>query len=202
MQSNRMPEDMCDQGNAKQVTDPNSDSRTTTASLPMSASNAIHPIAALQSEYSLWSRDPEDEVLATCRELGIGFVAYSPLGRGFLTGQIKSFQDLPEDDYRRQSPRFQGENFQKNLELLQQIELMAKEKGCRPGQLALAWVLARGKDIVPIFGTKRRTFLEENLGALEIELTAEDLARIDEVAPRGIAAGPRYPEVMMGLLGG
>jgi aryl-alcohol dehydrogenase-like predicted oxidoreductase len=162
---------------------------------------AIHPIAALQSEYSLWSRDPEDEVLATCRELGIGFVAYSPLGRGFLTGKIRVFEDLPQDDYRRQSPRFQGENFQKNLELVRQIEQMAKEKGCRPGQLALAWVLTQGKDIVPIFGTKRRTFLEENLEALDVELTPEDLGRINAVAPRGIAAGARYPEVMMGLLG-
>jgi aryl-alcohol dehydrogenase-like predicted oxidoreductase len=162
---------------------------------------AIHPIAALQSEYSLWSRDPEDEVLATCRELGIGFVAYSPLGRGFLTGKIRVFEDLPQDDYRRQSPRFRGENFQKNLELVRQIEQMAKEKGCRPGQLALAWVLTQGKDIVPIFGTKRRTFLEENLEALDVELTPEDLGRINDVAPRGIAAGARYPEVMMGLLG-
>jgi aryl-alcohol dehydrogenase-like predicted oxidoreductase len=162
---------------------------------------AIHPIAALQSEYSLWSRDPEDEVLGTCRELGVGFVAYSPLGRGFLTGKILAFEDLPEDDYRRQSPRFQGENFQKNLELVRNIEQMAKEKGCRPGQLALAWVLGQGKDIVPVFGTKRRTFLEQNLEALNVELTPEDLARLDEVAPRGIAAGPRYPEVMMGLLG-
>jgi aryl-alcohol dehydrogenase-like predicted oxidoreductase len=163
---------------------------------------AIHPIAALQSEYSLWSRDPEDEVLVTCRELGIGFVAYSPLGRGFLTGKIRVFEDLQEDDYRRQSPRFQGENFPKNLELVQHIEQMAKEKGCRPGQLALAWVLAQGKDIVPIFGTKRRTFLEENLGALDVELRPDDLARIDQVAPRGTAAGARYPEVMMGLLSG
>jgi aryl-alcohol dehydrogenase-like predicted oxidoreductase len=163
---------------------------------------AIHPIAALQSEYSLWSRDPEDQVLASCRELGIGFVAYSPLGRGFLTGKIRAFEDLPEDDYRRQSPRFQSENFQKNHELVRHIEQMAKEKGCRPGQLALAWVLAQGEDIVPIFGTKRRIFLEENLEALDVELTTEDLARIDEVAPREVAVGLRYPEVMMGLLGG
>jgi aryl-alcohol dehydrogenase-like predicted oxidoreductase len=162
--------------------------------------SAIHPIAALQSEYSLWSRDPEDEVLASCRELGIGFVAYSPLGRGFLTGKIRSFEDLPKDDYRRSSPRFQGENFQKNLELVRRIEQMAEEKGWRPGQLALAWVLAQGKDIVPIFGTKRRDYLDENLLAINVELTAEDLGRIDEVAPRGITSGARYPEVMMGLL--
>jgi aryl-alcohol dehydrogenase-like predicted oxidoreductase len=162
---------------------------------------AIHPIAALQSEYSLWSRDPEDEVLATCRELGIGFVAYSPLGRGFLTGRLKSFRDLPQDDYRRQSPRFQAENFQKNLELVSHIEQMAKERGCLPGQLALAWVLAQGKDIVPIFGTKRRAYLEENLGALNIELTPDDLALIEKIAPRGVAAGDRYPGVMMALLG-
>jgi aryl-alcohol dehydrogenase-like predicted oxidoreductase len=162
--------------------------------------HAVHPIATLQSEYSLWSRDPEDEVLATCRELGIGFVAYSPLGRGFLTGQIKRFDDLPEDDYRRQSPRFQGENFRKNLELVRRVEQMAMEKGCRPAQLALAWVLAQGDDIIPIPGTKRQEYLEENVAALEVELTSEDLKRLDEVAPKGVAAGARYPEEMMGLL--
>lgn len=164
--------------------------------------HAVYPIAALQSEYSLWSRDPEDEVLATCRELGIGFVAYSPLGRGFLTGQIKRFDDLPADDYRRQSPRFQGENFQKNLELVRRVEKMAGEKGCRPAQLALAWVLARGEDIVPIPGTKRRKYVEENVGALEVDLTRGDLAHIDEVAPRGVAAGGRYSEEMMRLVNG
>jgi aryl-alcohol dehydrogenase-like predicted oxidoreductase len=158
---------------------------------------AIHPITALQTEYSLWSRDPEDEILATCRELGIGFVPYSPLGRGFLTGQIKRFEDLAEDDYRRHSPRFQGENFQRNLALVKKIEDMAAEKGCRPSQLALAWVLAQGEDIVPIPGTKRIPYLEENIGALEVTLTAEDLARIDEIAPKGGAAGTRYPESMM-----
>lgn len=161
---------------------------------------AVHPITALQTEYSLWTRDPEDEVLSTCRELGIGFVAYSPLGRGFLTGQIKRFEDLPEDDYRRQSPRFQGENFQRNLDLVRRIEEMAAQKGCTPAQFALAWVLAQGEDIVPIPGTKRRRYLEENLAALEVGLTAEELARIHEVAPRGAVAGARYPESMMGLV--
>ena len=161
---------------------------------------AVHPIAALQTEYSLWSRDPEDGLLATCRELGIGFVAYSPLGRGFLTGQIKSFDDLAEDDYRRHSPRFQGENFDKNLELVRRIEGMAKEKGCTPAQLALGWVMAQGEDIVPIPGTKRRKYLEENAGALEVTLSEDDLRRIDEVAPKGVAAGTRYPEAMMGAV--
>jgi aryl-alcohol dehydrogenase-like predicted oxidoreductase len=162
--------------------------------------HAIHPIAALQSEYSLWSRDPEDEVLATCRELGIGFVAYSPLGRGFLTGQIKRFDDLAPDDYRRQSPRFQGDNFQKNLELVRRVEEIAAQKGCRPAQLALAWVLAQGKDVVPIPGTKRRKYLEENIGALQVKLTPEDLRGIEEAAPRGVAAGHRYSEAMLNLL--
>jgi aryl-alcohol dehydrogenase-like predicted oxidoreductase len=161
----------------------------------------VHPITALQTEYSLWSRDPEDGVLAACRELGIGFVAYSPLGRGFLTGQFKRFEDLPPDDYRRHSPRFQGENFQKNLDLVKRIGEIAAEKKCTPSQLALAWVLAQGKDVVPIFGTKRRKYLVENLGALRVTLTAADLRRIDEVAPRGVAAGERYPAAMMGLLG-
>jgi aryl-alcohol dehydrogenase-like predicted oxidoreductase len=139
-----------------------------------------HPISALQTEYSLWSRDPEDDVLPICRELGIGFVAYSPLGRGFLTGQFKRFEDLAEDDYRRQSPRFQGENFQKNLDLVARIEAIAKEKKCSSAQLALAWVLARGEDIVPIPGTKRRNYLEQNLAAIDLKLTPEDLRRIDQ----------------------
>ncbi len=154
---------------------------------------AVHPIAALQTEYSLWSRDPEDDILPTCRELGIGFVAYSPLGRGFLTGQIARFDDLDPDDSRRNQPRFQGENFQKNLDLVARVREIAREKGCTPGQLALAWLLARGEDIVPIPGTKRRTYLEENVGALDVALTPEDLARIDAVAPRGAASGERYP---------
>jgi aryl-alcohol dehydrogenase-like predicted oxidoreductase len=157
----------------------------------------VHPIAALQSEYSLWTRDPEEEILATCRELGIGFVAYSPLGRGFLTGQFKRFEDLPADDYRRVSPRFQGDNFEKNLDLVRRVEEMAKAKGCKPSQLALAWALAQGDDIVPIPGTKRRQYLEENVGAIDIELTAEDLRRMDESFPQGVAAGLRYPETMM-----
>jgi aryl-alcohol dehydrogenase-like predicted oxidoreductase len=161
---------------------------------------AVHPVTALQTEYSLWSRDPEDEILATCRELGIGFVAYSPLGRGFLTGQIKSPDDLAPDDFRRKSPRFQGDNFQKNLDLVQRIEQMAAEKRCTPSQLALAWVLAQGPDIVPIFGTKRRKYLAENLEALTIRLTSEDLRRIDELAPRGVAAGNRYAPAMMAFI--
>jgi len=154
--------------------------------------NAVHPITALQTEYSLWSRDVEDEILPTCRELGIGFVPYSPLGRGFLTGAIQKFEDLPEDDYRRYSPRFQGENFQKNLDLVQKIKEIAQEKGCTPSQLALAWLLAQGEDIVPIPGTKRISYLKENIGALNVTLTSEDLQRIDEVAPKGVAAGQRY----------
>jgi aryl-alcohol dehydrogenase-like predicted oxidoreductase len=162
----------------------------------------IHPITALQTEYSLWTRDPEDEVLPTCRELGIGFVAYSPLGRGFLTGQFKTFDDLAADDYRRNSPRFQGDNFQKNLDLVRRVEEMAKQKGCKPSQLALAWVLAHGDDIVPIPGTKRRKYLEENVGAINIQLSPEDLRRIDEVFPRDASAGARYPEHMMQLVNG
>src|SRR5579863_2713613 len=158
---------------------------------------SVHPIAALQTEYSLWTRDPEDEILRTCRELGIGFVAYSPLGRGFLTGQIQRFEDLATDDYRRNSPRFQGENFQKNLDLVRSIEEMAKEKNCKPSQLALAWVLAQGNDIVPIPGTKRRKYLEENVAALAVKLTAEDIRRINEVVPADAVAGARYPEHMM-----
>ncbi|MGZ3430042.1 MAG: aldo/keto reductase [Polyangia bacterium] len=154
----------------------------------------IHPITALQSEYSLWTRDPEDDgVLAACRELGIGFVAYSPLGRGFLTGRFQRLEDLPADDYRRHSPRFQGENFAKNLELVREIERLARAKGATASQLALAWVLARGDDIVPIPGTKKRAYLDENLAAAEIHLGADELARIDAIAPPGVAAGERYP---------
>jgi len=159
--------------------------------------HAIHPITALQTEYSLWSRDPEDEILATVRELGIGFVAYSPLGRGFLTGQIKSIDDLAPDDYRRHSPRFQGENFSRNLDLVDRVTEIARSQGVTPGQLALAWVLAQGEDIIPIPGTKRRSYLEENAAASDIELTSQDLAGLNELAPKGIAAGMRYPEAMM-----
>ncbi len=159
--------------------------------------HAVHPIAALQSEYSLWSRDPEDEILPTCRELGIGFVAYSPLGRGFLTGRFTRFEDIPEGDYRRSSPRFQGENFSRNLDLVQRIREMARDKGCTPAQLALAWLLACGPDVVPIPGTKHRARLEENLGAISVALSAAELAHIDEVAPMGVAAGQRYPERAM-----
>jgi aryl-alcohol dehydrogenase-like predicted oxidoreductase len=162
----------------------------------------VHPIAALQTEYSLWSREPEDEILAACRELGVGFVAYSPLGRGFLTGQFTRFEDFPEDDYRRFSPRFQGENFQKNLDLVRRVEEIAEEKGCKPAQLALAWVLAQDKNIVPIPGTKRRKYLEENVAAFEVQLSAEDLRRIDEIFPAGAAAGLRYPEQMMQRVNG
>jgi aryl-alcohol dehydrogenase-like predicted oxidoreductase len=161
----------------------------------------VHPIAALQTEYSLWTRDPEDNgVLATCRELGIGFVAYSPLGRGFLTGQFRTFEDLAPDDYRRNSPRFQGENFKKNLNLVREVEKLAIEKGCKPSQLALAWVMAQGKDIVPIPGTKRRKYLEENAAAADIALSQEDLARLDEAFPKDAAAGQRYPEHVMALV--
>ena len=156
--------------------------------------NAVHPIAALQSEYSLWSREVEDEILPTCRELGIGFVAYSPLGRGFLTGRFRTFEDLPADDYRRNQPRFQGVNFQRNLDLVNHVEQLAKRKDCTPSQLALAWLLAQGQDVVPIPGTKRVTYLEENVGAAEVRLTPEDLRRIDEIAPQGVAAGARYPD--------
>jgi aryl-alcohol dehydrogenase-like predicted oxidoreductase len=161
-----------------------------------------HPVAALQTEYSLWTRDPEDEVLPTCRELGVGFVAYSPLGRGFLTGRFRTIDDLPPDDYRRNSPRFQGENFQKNLDLVKRVEEIARRKKCTPAQLALAWVLAQGDDIVPIPGTKQRKYLEENLRALEIELTPADLEEIDEVAPQGAAAGARYHESGMKTVNG
>jgi aryl-alcohol dehydrogenase-like predicted oxidoreductase len=156
--------------------------------------HAVHPITALQSEYSLWSRDVEDAILPACRELGIGFVAYSPLGRGFLTGRFRKFEDLPADDYRRNQPRFQGANFQKNLDLVSHLEQVAQQKKCTPSQLALAWLLARGQDVVPIPGTKRVTYLEENVGALDVQLTPADLRRIDEIAPLGVAAGTRYPE--------
>ncbi|MBD2485549.1 aldo/keto reductase [Planktothrix sp. FACHB-1365] len=159
--------------------------------------HAVHPITALQTEYSLWSRDPEDEILPTLRELNIGYVAYSPLGRGFLTGQFQSPEDLPEDDYRRHSPRFQGDNFYKNLQLVEQVKAIATEKNITPSQLALAWLLAQGEDIVPIPGTKRRTYLEENAAATQIVLTSEDLQRIEAVAPKGVAAGERYPTQFM-----
>jgi aryl-alcohol dehydrogenase-like predicted oxidoreductase len=157
--------------------------------------HAVHPITALQTEYSLWSRDPEDEVLATVRELGIGFVAYSPLGRGFLSGSITSLDNLAPDDFRRNSPRFQGENFNKNLQVVERVKEIAAQKGVTPGQLAIAWLLAQGDDIVPIPGTKRRNYLEENVAAVDITLTQEDLDRIEEVAPKGIALGDRYPDM-------
>ncbi|MGH9617288.1 MAG: aldo/keto reductase [Acidobacteriaceae bacterium] len=163
---------------------------------------AVHSIAALQTEYSLWTRDPEDEVLATCRELGIGFVAYSPLGRGFLTGRFRRLEDLSADDWRRNSPRFQGENFAINLELVRKVEELAREKGCTASQLALAWVLAQGEDIVPIPGTKRLSYLEENVGAVKVHLTAADMERISEAAPQGVAAGQRYAEGAMQLVNG
>jgi aryl-alcohol dehydrogenase-like predicted oxidoreductase len=162
----------------------------------------VHAITALQTEYSLWSREPEDEILATCRELGVGFVAYSPLGRGFLTGQFTRFEDFTADDYRRHSPRFQGENFQKNLDLVHRVEEIAREKNCKPAQLALAWVLARDRNIVPIPGTKRRQYLEQNVAALDVKLNAENLRRIDEIFPSGAAAGLRYPEHMMSTVNG
>jgi len=158
---------------------------------------AVHPIAALQTEYSLWSRDPEDEILQTCRELGILFVAYSPLGRGFLTGRFKRFEDLAEDDFRRHSPRFQAENFQKNLDVVSKIEEMAASKGVTPSQLALAWVMAQGRDIVPIPGTKRVSYLEEDAAAADITLTAKELEQIAEISPKGVAAGTRYAPEMM-----
>ena len=157
----------------------------------------VHRITALQTEYSLWSRDVEQEILPTVRELGIGFVAYSPLGRGFLSGQFRKPEDIPADDWRRNSPRFQGENFYRNLELVKRIEELAREKKATPSQLALAWVLSRGKDVVPIPGTKRRKYLEENAAALQIRLSPEDLRRIDQVAPRGVAAGDRYAAASM-----
>jgi len=162
---------------------------------------ATHPIAALQTEYSLWTRDPEDEILALCRKLGIGFVPYSPLGRGFLTGQIKKPDDLASDDYRRNTPRFQGDNFKKNFEIVEGIKQIAAEKGCTPAQLALAWVLAQGSDIVPIPGTRRIKYLDENIGALGVKLSSSDLARINQIAPRGAAVGPRYHEAGMKRIG-
>ncbi len=155
----------------------------------------VHPITALQTEYSLWSRDPEGEILPTVRELGIGFVAYSPLGRGFLTGRFKTPEDLPEDDYRRNHPRFQGENFQKNLDLVRVIEDLARQKGASPAQVALAWVLAQGEDIVPIPGTKRRKYLEENAGAVDVQWTREELQRISDALPQSLVAGPRYQDM-------
>jgi aryl-alcohol dehydrogenase-like predicted oxidoreductase len=160
----------------------------------------VHPLAALQTEYSLWSRDPEADILPTVRELGIGFVAYSPLGRGFLTGQFKTLDDLPGDDVRRNHPRFQGENFQKNLDLVRKIEQFAASKGCTPSQFALAWVLAQGKDIVPIPGTKRVKYLDNNLGAVNVRLTVEELAQIDAILPLGSASGDRYPAQAMHVI--
>jgi aryl-alcohol dehydrogenase-like predicted oxidoreductase len=157
--------------------------------------HAVHPVTALQTEYSLWSREPEEEILPTTRELGIGFVAYSPIGRGFLSGRIKSVEDLEPDDYRRNNPRFQGPNFQRNLDLVTRIEELAREKGVTSAQLAIAWVLAQGEGIVPIPGSRRVAHLEENIAAVNLELTAEDLARIDEVAPVGAAVGDRYPDM-------
>ncbi|HEX2781773.1 MAG TPA: aldo/keto reductase [Gemmatimonadaceae bacterium] len=164
--------------------------------------HAVHPISALQTEYSLWSREPEDEILPTVRELGIGFVPYSPLGRGFLTGRFRTIDDLPADDYRRNSPRFQGENFRKNLDLVHHVEQLARQKGCTPSQLALAWLLHRGHDIVPIPGTKRVKYLEENAGAAAVRLSADDMDRIDAIAPLGVAAGTRYPEQGMRSVNG
>jgi aryl-alcohol dehydrogenase-like predicted oxidoreductase len=170
------------------------------SSATLRRAGTVHKITALQSEYSLWTRDPEDDVLATCRELGIGFVAYSPLGRGFLTGQIKKFDDLAPDDFRRFNPRFQGENFDKNLELVKRVDEMAAEKSVTTAQLALAWVLAKGGDIVPIPGTRHRSRLDENIAAVAINLTHEDLLRLDEIAPKGVASGTRYAaEMMAGL---
>jgi len=162
----------------------------------------VHPISALQTEYSLWFREPEEEILATCRELGITFVAYSPLGRGFLTGQFKTADDFAKDDFRRNTPRFQGENFQKNLELVHEVEAMAREKGCTPAQLALAWVLAQGEDIVPIPGTKRRKYLEDNAAADAVKLSVADVKKLEEVFPLHVAAGTRYAEPMMKIVNG
>jgi len=170
--------------------------------MTMRRAHRVHPITALQTEYSLWSRDPEEEILPTCRELGIGFVAYSPMGRGFLTGRFKKPEDLPEDDFRRNHPRFQGENFQRNLDLVAKVEEIAREKRCTAAQLALAWLLAQGEDIVPIPGTKRRRFLDENAGAVDVRLSGADLQRIDEAAPKGATAGDRYPERGMLVVNG
>ncbi len=163
--------------------------------------STVHPISALQTEYSLWTRDPEQEILKSCRELGIGFVAYSPLGRGFLTGRFKKPEDIPEDDFRRHNPRFQGENFRKNLRLVDKVRQLAAEKKCTPGQLALAWVLAQGDDIVPIPGTKHRKYLEENVGALDVRLSPEDRKAINDLLPMGAASGTRYAEAAMPMLG-
>jgi aryl-alcohol dehydrogenase-like predicted oxidoreductase len=162
---------------------------------------AVYPITALQSEYSLWTREPEDEILGLCKELGIGFVPFSPLGRGMLTGQVKSAKEFGPSDFRLSSPRFQGENFDKNLEMVRQIEQMASEKGCTAAQLALAWVLAKGDTLVPIPGTKRRKYLDDNLGALDVSLSADDLARLERIIPKGAAAGPRYNAQMMVRVG-
>lgn len=165
------------------------------APITIKRAHSVHPITALQTEYSLWSRDPEEQILPTIRELGIGYVAYSPLGRGFLTGQIQKFEDLDEDDYRRFNPRFQGTNFQRNLDLVKRIKEIANEKNCQPSQLALAWLLAQGEDIVPIPGTKRIKYLEENIAALQVELTESDISRINQVSPFGVALGDRYPDM-------
>lgn len=170
------------------------------SSFTMRRASQVYPIAALQTEYSLWSRDPEDGILETCRELGIGFVAYSPLGRGFIAGRIKRFEDLAEGDQRRNWPRFQGENFQKNLDLANKVEEIARAKSCTASQLALAWVLAQGDDIIPIPGTKHMNYLEDNAGSLNVKLTTDDLRVLEEVFPRGVAAGTRYPEQMMPLV--
>jgi aryl-alcohol dehydrogenase-like predicted oxidoreductase len=164
--------------------------------------HSTHPISALQTEYSLWSRDPEDEILPVCKELGITFVAYSPLGRGFLTGRFKRFEDLAEDDWRRHSPRFQGENFERNLELVGRVEEIAAKKGCKPSQLALAWVVAQGEGVVPIPGTANRVHLEENVAALELQLTPQELEQINEAMPLGAAAGDRYVEAGMKVVNG
>jgi aryl-alcohol dehydrogenase-like predicted oxidoreductase len=163
----------------------------------LSRAHKVHPITALQSEYSLWTRDPENDLLDTCRTLGVGFVAYSPLGRGFLTGAIRSPEDFAEDDYRRRTPRFQGENFQKNLNLVAKVEELAARMGCTPGQLALAWVLSRGEDVVPIPGTKRRKYLEENAAAVDLVLQKDQIDELDAIFPVGAASGLRYPEAMM-----
>jgi aryl-alcohol dehydrogenase-like predicted oxidoreductase len=168
----------------------------------LSRANEVHPITALQTEYSLWTRDPENDVLAACRKLGVGFVAYSPLGRGFLTGAIARPEDFADEDYRRNSPRFQGENFSRNLDLVAKVREMAARIGCLPGQLALAWVLAQGDDIVPIPGTKRRKYIEENAAAVDIVLSKSQLAELDAIFPMGAAAGPRYPEGAMKTVNG